>query len=218
MAGLFNWSARKPDNVTAAAPAAPPEPVVTASKVFPKFLTILSHQPSPILVDVGGVVGANVAFFGDRLSCKLIVEDLVALVEAHARRPGPDGLAAAFMKQLEAVAPESVDGVLCWDLFDYLDRPTGQALATRLARLLKPGGALYGFFGTTPAELTHYTRFIVQSADSFRQRTYPASPTRRHVLLTRDITRMFEGLTVSESVLLKTGARETLFRKTSKPE
>ena len=212
MSGLFKWNARKPEPAEAAAPVSA-EPAATASKVLPRFLSILSHQPAPVLVDLGGVVGANVAFFGDRLSCTLVVEDLVAIVEAHARRPGTDGLAAAFTKQLGALGPESVDGVLCWDLFDYLDRQTGQALATRLVGLLKKGGALYGFFGTTPAELVYYTRFVVQNQDSFRQRTYPATPTRRHVLQNRDLARMFDGLTVSESVLLKTGARETLFRK-----
>jgi hypothetical protein len=31
--------------------------------------------------------------------------------------------------------------------------------------------------------------------------------------MTRDINRMFEGLVVAESVLLKTSTRETLFRK-----
>ena len=42
----------------------------------------------------------------------------------------------------------SVDGILCWDLFDFLDRATGQALATPSARC-KPGGVFYGFFGAT---------------------------------------------------------------------
>jgi hypothetical protein len=214
VAGLFNWSARKPDVAAAAAlPAPPPEPVLTTSKVLPKLLAVLSHQPSPALVDLGGVVGANVAFFGDRLGCKFIVEDLVAIVEAHAKRPNQSGLAQAFASQLGALAPESVDGILCWDVFDYLDRPTGQALASRLTGLLKKGGALYGFFGTTAAELTHYTRFVVNSDDTFRQRQYPATRTRRHVLTTRDIGKIFDGLVVTESVLLKTGARETLFRK-----
>jgi hypothetical protein len=212
VAGLFKWNERKPEPAAAAAPV-PSEPAYTSSKVLPKFLSILSHRPSPVLVDLGGVVGANVAFFGDRLSCKLIVEDLVAIVEAHAKRPGADGLSAAFSKQLGALESESIDGVLCWDLFDYLDRKTGAALAARLTTLLKKGGALYGFFGTTPAELSHYTRFVVHTADSFRQRTYPATPTRRQVLQNRDLSKIFDGLTVSESVLLKTGARETLFRK-----
>lgn len=215
MAGLFNWSARKADVAAAAAlPEPPAEPVATTSKVLPKLLAILSHQASPVLVDLGGVVGANVAFFGDRLGCRFIVEDLIAIVEGHSKRPGHEGLGAAFAKQLGALGPGSVDGVLCWDLFDYLDRPTGQALATHLTSLLKKGGALYGFFGTTAAELTHYTRFVVNSEDTFRQRQYPATPTRRHVLTTRDIGKIFDGLTVAESVLLKTGARETLFRKT----
>ena len=215
MAGLFNWSARKPDVAPAVAlPAPPPEPVLTTSKVLPKLLAVLSHQPAPVLVDLGGVVGANVAFFGDRLGCRFIVEDLVAIVETHAKRPGGECLATALAQQLSALEPGSVDGVLCWDLFDYLDRPTGQALATRLTSLLKKGGALYGFFGTTAAELTYYTRFVVNGDDTFRQRQYPATMTRRHVLTTRDIGKIFEGLTVAESVLLKTGARETLFRKT----
>jgi len=214
VAGLFKWSVRKSDAAPAAAPpAVSPEPALTASKVLPRFLAVVSHQPAPVLVDLGGVVGANVSFFGDRLSCRLIVEDLVALVEAHAKRPGPGGLSAAFAKQLGTLEPESVDGILCWDLFDYLDRKTGQELAARLATLLKKGGALYGFFGTTPAELTHYTRFVVQAPDAFRHRRYPATPTRRQVLMNRDLAKMFEGLTVAESVLLKTGARETLFRK-----
>jgi len=41
----------------------------------------------------------------------------------------------------------------------------------------------------------------------------PAAPTRRNVLVTRDVNRMFTGLDVAESVLLKSNTRETLFRK-----
>jgi hypothetical protein len=213
VAGLFNWNARKSDAAAAPAPVAAAEPSITPSKVLPKFLAALSHTPSPVLVDVGGVVGANVAFFGERLSCRLVVEDLVALVEAHARRPAGDGLSSALLKQLAPLEPESVDGVMCWDLFDYLDRATSQALAKRIVGLLKKGGVLHGFFGTAPAELTHYTRFIVQGPTGFRQRPYPATPTRRNVLQNRDISKIFDGLLVAESVLLKSGTRETLLRK-----
>ncbi len=42
----------------------------------------------------------------------------------------------------------------------------------------------------------------------------PATRTQRHVRVQRDINKMFEGLVVAESVLLKTSTRETLFRKT----
>jgi hypothetical protein len=61
--------------------------------------------------------------------------------------------------------------------------------------------------------LTHYTRFVVESETTLRQRPYPATAVRRQVLQTRDINRMFEGLDVAEAVLLKSGTRETLFRR-----
>jgi hypothetical protein len=190
------------------------EPPVTlsTSKVLPRVISVLSQRSSPVLLDLGPVVGSNIAFFGDRLACKIHVEDLFNEVEEHARRSSPEGLAATLINRLRH-AEESIDGVLCWDLFDFLDNATGKALATRLASLLRQGGVLYGFFGTTPVELLHYTRFAVASENTFRQKTYPATAVRRNVLLTRDINRMFEGLVVAESVLLKSSTRETVFRK-----
>ena len=110
-------------------------------------------------------------------------------------------------------ADASVDGILCWDVFDFLDKATGQALALKLVELLKPGGLLYGFFGMTTVDLSHYTRFVVEAEDTLRLRTYPATPVRRQVLAPRDINKMFDGLVVAESLVLKRGTRETLFRK-----
>jgi hypothetical protein len=209
LAGLFNRGLRKPDTP---APPAPSPDIVTTSKVFPRFLSAVSQQAAPVLLDLGPVVGSNVTFFGDRLSCKIYVEDFVAEVESRARR----GERAKLMQSFEArlkLLPESVDGILCWDLFDFLDRPTGQALAGRLARRLRQGGALYGWFGTTAIDLTTYTRFVVEKVDRLRLRPYPATPVRRNVLVPRDIIKMFDGLVVAESVLLKSNTRESLFRK-----
>jgi hypothetical protein len=210
---LFNWGARKERDIAprAAAPAAPAE-AVAASKVLPKFLTALAARPAPLLVDLGPVVGANVEFFGERLACKIHVLDLFVDVEAAARTGTRDQLADRLAERL-TLPYESVDGILCWDLFDFLDRATAQSLAQHLSKLLRPGGALYAFFGTTPAELASYTRYIVSGDDGYRLRSYPATPTTRAVLANRDIARMFEGLTTAESVLLKSNTRETLFRK-----
>ena len=209
---MFKWGGRK-----AASPSSAPAPdtsaadVVAVSKVLPRFLSALAHQPTPVLLDLGPVVGSNIAFFGDQLSCKIYVEDLFAEVEAHAKR-GSRALAESLPKRL-VQAPGTIDGILCWDLFDYLDKTTSPALATKLTELLRPGGALYAFFGSTPAELKTYTKFVLEPGNKLRQRTSPATPVKRHVLLTRDINKMFGGLRVAESVLLKSNTRETLFRK-----
>ncbi len=190
------------------------EVVTTISKVFPKFLSAVGQQDRPALLDLGPVVGSNVEFFGERLACKLYIEDLYLDIESAASRGVRPGLEAALLSRLH-LGEASVDGILCWDIFDFLDRPAGLALASHLATLLRPGGALYGFFGTTPLDLKHYTRYVVDREDRFQLRTVPATAVKRSVLLTRDINKMFEPLTVTESVLLKTSTRETLFRRSN---
>lgn len=165
-----------------------------------------------MLLDLGPVVGSNISFFGDRFGCKIYIEDLMGDVESHARKGERDRIAAHFSARLTQ-EPESVDGILCWDLFDFLDKTASQTLAGQLTRILRKGGALFGYFGTTTVSLATYSRFIIDADDRLRVRAYPAAPVQRNVLLTRDIIKMFEGLTVTESVLLKSSTRETLFRK-----
>jgi hypothetical protein len=193
---------------------APPPASVPAStsKVLPRFLAALASVPAPVLLDLGPVVGQNITFFGEQLACKIVIEDLHAEIEDHKRRGADDALPAAIERRL-AHEPGSIDGIMCWDVFDFLERRTAQALAARLVALLRPGGALYAFFGATAAELRHYTRYTVEAADTLRLRATPATPAPRNVLVARDIHRMFDGLVVAESVLLKSGTRETLFRK-----
>jgi hypothetical protein len=213
VAGLFKWGGRK-EKEAAASPRASPtatEPL-TASKVLPRFLSALAPVSSPVLLNLGPVIGQNIAFFGDRLSCKIFVEDFIPDIEEHARRGTLSALPAVFDARLPR-EPASIDGILCWDLFDFLDRNTSKALATRLVTLLRPGGVLYGFFSHRIGDIEYYTRFIVENTTSYRLRMLPAPPKRRTVLVTRDINKMFEGLVVAESVLLKSSIRETLFRK-----
>jgi hypothetical protein len=186
--------------------------VVAASKVLPRFLSALAHIDNPTLLDVGPVVGPNVAFFGDELACKLYVEDLYADVENHARRNAREETGAAIVARLKR-PPESADAILCWDLFDYLDRPSAKLVAAALVSVLKPGGLLHAFFGGTSGPVSHYTRFIVESRSDLRLKTVPGSPATRQAYVVRDIDKMFTGLTVVESVLLKSQSRETLFRK-----
>ena len=54
---------------------------------------------------------------------------------------------------------------------------------------------------------------MIENESTLRQRSYPATPAWSQVRTTRDINKMFEGLLVTDSILLKNGTRETLFRK-----
>jgi SAM-dependent methyltransferase len=193
-------------------PAAAGGEKTLSTKAFGKFLSALSHREAPVLLDLGPVVGTNINFFGERLGCKFFVEDVYANVEKFAKenrgRELGDFLGSRF-PQPDA----SFDGILCWDIFDYLDKNAGPVLARELTRLLKPGGALLGFFQTIAAPEPEYTRYLVVDDKTFKHRPYPAARGRQQVLVNRDINRMFEGLTVWESFLLMTKTREIVFRK-----
>jgi predicted SAM-dependent methyltransferase len=108
---------------------------------------------------------------------------------------------------------ESVDGVLAWNLLDFLDPKAAQALAARLTRILRPDGALLGFFGTLATPDSRFTKYVIVDEENLRQRPYASGGKRQTALQNRDIIKLFDGLRVSESFLLKTNVRETLFRK-----
>jgi SAM-dependent methyltransferase len=189
--------------------------VVLPTKALPKFLATLSSRDQPVLLDLGPVVGDNVTFFGEQLGCKIFVEDVAKDLERHIREGKLEAL-ADFFKTRFPQADNSFDGILGWDVFDYMDKPAVQALATQMARILKPDGVLLAFFNATepkPDWPLAYTKHIVIDTTTLKHRPYPAARRKQRPLLNRDIVRMFEPLRVGEQFLLKTNQREVLFRK-----
>ncbi len=192
-----------------AAEAAPIRP----TKALKKFLTSLTQRESPVLLDLGPVVGSNVSFFGEQLGCKIFVEDIYAEIERHAKQDALEKLPEALAKRF-AQADGAVDGILCWDIVDYLSRPAASALATQLMRVLRPDGALLAFFGTVaPPPVPRYTKYIVADESSLVYRDADATRGRQPVLVNRDILKLFDGLRVADSFLLQHNVREILFRK-----
>jgi hypothetical protein len=188
---------------------------VYPTKVLARFIAGLNARSQPVLLDLGPVVGANVSFFGEQLGCKIIVEDVSKDIDRHARDGSTDQLSAFLAKRFPQESA-SIDGILCWDLFDYLDKASAKSLADQLTRLLRPDGVLLAFFGTAepqPGTRPEYTRHVVIDQVTLRHRAYPAARSKQRPLPNRDIQRLFEPLRVVEQFLLKTNLREVLFRK-----
>ncbi len=183
-----------------------------STKAFSRFLAALKHRESPALMDLGPVVGSNINYFGERLGCKFFIEDVYANVDKFNRENRGRELAEFFKTRFQQ-ADASFDGILCWDIFDYLDKNSAQVLARQMTRLLKPGGALLTFFQTVATPGNEYTRFLVVDDKTFRHKSAPAARGRQQVFVNRDINLMFEGLHVSDSFLLMTRTREIVFRK-----
>jgi hypothetical protein len=183
-----------------------------ATKALHKFLASLQGSEGPLLLDLGPVVGSNVTFFGEHLGCRIRVEDIATDIDRHVKANTLDQLPQFFAKRFTQ-APGTVDGILCWDVFDFLDRPAAQALATSLSALLKPEGCLLGFFSTAGTQDSVYTKYVVVDESTLKYRTYPASRPRQRNLLNGDIIKLFKDLRVTDSFLMKSKVREMLFRK-----
>lgn len=213
LSDLLKWGSKRsePGSRKGDAPAPREEPVVP-SKALPKFVASLANREAPVLLDFGPVNGANVAFCGEQLGCKLFIEDLLADVDRHLKGKGSDDLAETFAKRFSH-ADSSIDGILCWDLFDFLNKTAAQSLARQIVRLLRPGGVVMGFFCTSGVDRASFTKFEIVDDKNLRHRYHAGVGGKKQSFQNRDIIRMFDGLVVSDSFLLKNNTREMLLRK-----
>ena len=186
--------------------------LVRRTRALAPFLTALASRPAPVLIDLGPVVQSNLTFFAERFEGRVRVEDLNAVVDQHVREGTLQHL-PAFLSRCFTEPAGSVDGILCWDIFDYLDHDAALALAGELTRLLRIDGALLGFFTGRPPRDRRYTRFSIVDTGRLRYRPYVGACAGRRVRLDGEIHRLFGALHVSATYLLQSGTREMLFRK-----
>jgi hypothetical protein len=190
---------------------------VYPTKALAKFLSNLNARSQRLLLDLGPVVGSNVTFFGEELGCKIHVEDLFKDLDRHATEGKLDAL-PSFLARRFAQEDGTVDGILCWDIFDYLDKASAQALARELVRVLRPDAVLFAVFNVVEAATKAppaYTRYVVADRQKLQYRSYQAARGKQRPLSPRDIQRLFEPLSITEQFLLKNNLREVLFRKPS---
>jgi len=211
---LSDLFSRKRKDETADAGAEWP---VYPTKALAKFLTNLNARSQRLLVDLGPVVGTNVAFFGEELGCKIHVEDVFKDIDRHVTEDKMDAL-PSFLAKRFSQEDGTVDGILCWDIFDYLDKASAQVLARELIRMLRPDGMLFALFNVVEAATKAppgFTRYVVADRQQLQYRSYRAARGKQRPLSPRDIQRLFEPLRIYEQFLLKNNLREVLFRKPS---
>ncbi len=168
-----------------------------------------------MLLDLGPVIGANVTFLGEQLGCKLFVEDLFADIDRVQRKSSASFSAGTLLSTRLSQEDSTVDGVLYWDLFDYLEPEAGLVLARRLVRLLRPGGVVLVCFGTGNSPASGHTKYEIVDESNLRYRFNKGPRGKLRIVQTRELIKIFEGLIISNSFLLMNGMREMLFRKRS---
>jgi hypothetical protein len=193
---------------------------VHPTKALAKFLSSFHQKEQPLLLDVGPAIGTNVTFFGEELGCKILIGEIFKDIDRHVAEGTFGELPKFFETRFAQWESDSVDGILCWDIFDYLDWKNAQALAKQLVRILRPDGAVLAQFSTAESKgagPATYTKYVIVDRQTLQYRSYPAARGKQKPLLNRDIQRMFEPLRVAEQFLLKNNLREVLLRKAGSP-
>lgn len=218
----FGGGSSEPRETPAAPPAAGgalevPDRLVP-TRALGILVDVLRSRRSPVVLDLGRAVGGNLAFLTSELECRLVIADVFADLRAGSGGAGRSGEEiGAWLTARVAQAPDSVDAVLCWDVFEHLAAAEARLLAARITALLRPHGVLVlGFSGEWRAESGYATYEIVDRETLRRQ--FHSSPSRQaRVLTSREIMETFRGLAVVDTFLLPTRTYEMLFRKPSQP-
>ena len=177
-----------------------------------RFVSSVRDQGGKNILDFGPIVGGNVDFFDEELGCRMMVEDLYNDLEAF---KGPEAIESLCRHLSDRLRHKnsSIDGILCWDLFDYLDKSSADTLVKQITRVLRPGGSVFCMFGMEESNNPSFTRHVIVDIGHLDYRPYDASRCKHTPWSSRDVIKLFSEFKIDESYLLKRRVREMLFRK-----
>jgi 2-polyprenyl-3-methyl-5-hydroxy-6-metoxy-1,4-benzoquinol methylase len=137
------------------------------SRGLEEFFGHIHGQTGLNLLDLSGATQQNVNFITD-LGHRLYSEDFLQILSEAA---GDDGLADQsnpgridyFLRQALDYPDRHFDGVLIWDVLEYLAPAMLSAVMERLSRIVRPGGCMLAFFhADDKLEAVPYYAFRIQ--------------------------------------------------------
>ena len=187
-----------------------------------EFLWQLEGVGHGIVADFGSVSQSTVTYFAER-GFKLYTEDMLAAWGAFLHKDearlkqddqsplSPAEKAERFLASNIRYAADSFDGVLLWDVLDYLDRETAFLFLARISSLMKQGGAILTIFHMRmPEQFYRYRVLDGQNLD-----LVPATPLvpPQHIYQNREIQELFERFRSSKTFVGRDQLREGVFVK-----
>jgi SAM-dependent methyltransferase len=186
-------------------------PEFRASSGLREFWKGIQSPATLHILDLGSASQANVSFITG-LGHKMYTEDLPrALMPGNSSgSAGTEGEEEEFFRENLHYAEGQFDGILCWDLFDFLDDPLVKPLVGRLHRFLKPGGTLLSFFHTAAAgQQVPLYQYRIRT-DATLQLTGGGAAKLRHHFNNRSIENLFRQYTYLKFYLARDNLREVI--------
>jgi len=206
-------------------------PPPTASNVrisngLKEFLWLISDKKGGRLLDLGPAFQTTIMFFIEK-GFKLSTEDMLrswkeflteeeesfrkSSVGSEAVRVSQASLAEKFLKTSVVYPESSFDGILAWDLFDYLDSELLTRVMDRLYNLLAPGGSVLSIFHSKTPE--RYHRYKIVDGQNIELVPAPAIAVHQRIFQNREILDIFGKFRSSKTFVGRDQVREALFLK-----
>jgi hypothetical protein len=234
----MNWMAKTRPNAAlptrkpvkpgpAAAPsAAPANPNARVSSGLKEFLGLITDNGQGKILDLGAVFQSTVMFFIEK-GFRLSTEDLLrswkefllaeeenlrnAKVGDESARVSQGMLAGKFLDTAMQYPEDSFNGVLAWDLFDYLDSELLPRVMERIYTLMRPGGAVLASFHSRAPERFH--RYKIVDSQTIELVPAPTLAVHARVFQNREILDIFGKFRSSKTFVGRDQVREALFLK-----
>jgi hypothetical protein len=210
----------------AASAAAPATPNARSSNGLKEFLWLLSDVDRPRILDLGNLSQSTLNFFINK-GCRISTEDIlrswkefIAAEEDALRRmpPGKEAgrisqasLAEKFLADAIRYPEENFNGILVWDLLDYLDSELMPRLMDRLYQILRPGGVVIALFHSRTPE--RYHRYRVLDDNMIEMIPSPTISVHARIFQNREILDLFGKFRSSKTFVARDQLREALFIK-----
>ena len=191
----------------------PPAGTVVSSPGLERFTDHLADTERPPILDLGSPVASNIDFLS-QFDCVLHIADLHRVLSED-----PGMSVPAEERDVDAVVGRAVsyeehvrfDGILGWNLFDYLDAPVACALAERIALNCHSGTILLMITSTSDTIPDSPGRITIVDARNVRfERLSPNTRDgARHT--PRSLQKMLPGFNLQHSFLLQEGMQDYVF-------
>ena len=145
------------------------ETLTRSSRGLEEFFKYIRGQSGLTILDFGGATQQNVSFITN-LGHRLYSENFLQVLKESF---GPDGADQAnagriehFLKQTLDYPEAQFDGVLIWDVLEYLSPPLLAAVVERLHKIVRPQSYMLAFFHSDDKQeaVPHYT-FRIQDVN-----------------------------------------------------
>ena len=182
-----------------------------SSKGLREFCAAIKGPEGLRILDLGAASQANINFVTG-LGHGICTEDLHRCLELFSNRSmvtaDPATESDGFFRENLQYQPGMFDGILCWDLLDFVPDALVKPLVERLYQLLKPGGYLLTFFHSgQPGQVLPVCQYRIASQEQL-QVSERAQGKLRRAFNNRGIESLFHEYASLKFFLTKDNLRE----------